>query len=119
MNAKKLLVVEDDPSFVALVRLSLRDLDFDVEVAEDGLVALNLLTKSRFDLVMCDYHLPHIDGAEIIKATRKSSPNSKIVLISATSANAIGSELEKLPLSGFIQKPCSPVRLREVIAAVL
>ena len=48
MTSKKLLLIEDDRSFVQLVTLALRDLDFELEVADDGLVALNLL--AAFDV---------------------------------------------------------------------
>ena len=54
-----MLLVEDDHSFVQLVKLALKDLDFELEVANDGLVAQNLLSKSHFDLIMCDDNGPN------------------------------------------------------------
>ncbi len=115
MTSRKMLLVEDDQSFVQLVKLALKDLDFELEVANDGLVALNLLSKSHFDLIVCDYRLPHINGTEIIRTLTKNSPNCKVILMSAANVENLAVDLEEVPLVGILQKPCTPIELRDVV----
>ncbi|MFQ5752889.1 MAG: response regulator [bacterium] len=119
MHAKKLLLVEDDKAFVNLIKVALRDLNFEFEVAKDGPSALEFLSKTRFDLIISDYRLPHIHGLDIIKAAKQNSPNCQIVLISAAAAEMMESNLEDLPLLGFLQKPFSPLQLRDLIVKAL
>ncbi len=115
MNSKKVLLVEDDQAFVRLVQLALRDLNFDFEVAEDGQCALELLMNTQYDLVISDYRLPHIHGLKVIQAAKQSNPDSHIILISAATAEMIDSKLERFPLLGFVQKPFSPIALRNLV----
>jgi len=47
---KKVLIVEDDPPFITLIQLALRDMNFDFDVAREGNTALDRLSKSEYDL---------------------------------------------------------------------
>lgn len=112
MDSKKVLIVEDDAPFVQLVQLTLRDFHFQLNIAKDGLSALELLNKDRYDLLICDYRLPKIDGREIIRLARAKNPDCRIVLVSAANADMIDPDIRQLPHFGFLQKPLLPIQLR-------
>jgi CheY-like chemotaxis protein len=119
MDSRKVLIVEDDAPFVQLVKLALRDFQFQFSTAKDGLSALDLLNKKRFDLLICDYRLPRMDGREIIRIARTTNPDCQIVLVSAADPEMIDADIKNLPGFRFIQKPISPSQLRKEIESVL
>ncbi len=78
----KILVVEDDKlSREAVVSFLVEDLKFDVEEAEDGYEALEILTQQRFDLVVSDVRMPKIDGIELLKNSKKLYPQTEVILM--------------------------------------
>jgi len=112
---KKVLIVEDDPPFITLIQLALRDMNFDFDVARGGNSALDRLSKSEYDLVICDYRLPEIHGLEVLKTAKKQNPSCQMVLISAAAVDMMNTRLEDLNLLGFMQKPFSPIEFRAMV----
>ena len=64
---KKILFVEDDPVVLTLYRNRLQREGFEVLFAEDGEVALDVLSRVRPDLVVLDLMLPKVNGAEVLR----------------------------------------------------
>jgi len=69
MSDKRLhvLLVDDNESFRVVLTLSLME-DFEVTVAEDGQVAIEIWKKNHFDAIICDVAMPGIDGVEFAEA---------------------------------------------------
>ncbi|HEX9654617.1 MAG TPA: response regulator [bacterium] len=118
MESRQVLIVEDDAPFVELLKLTLRDFQFQFNIAKDGLSALELLNKRRYDLLICDYRLPKVDGRDIIRLARAKNPECHIVLLSAANVDMIDAEIKQLPRFGFLQKPVSPSQLRKEVEKV-
>lgn len=80
---KTVLIVDDDE----MVRKFLFDVlhlhGFDVQAANDGIAALELLKASDFDIVITDYAMPGTNGIELTKIMRSQCPRSFIIGISA------------------------------------
>jgi len=112
---KKVLIVEDDPPFITLIQLALRDMNFDFDVAREGNSALDRLSKNEYDLVVCDYRIPEIHGLEVLKAAKNQNPGCQMVLISAAAVDMMNTRLEDLNLLGFMQKPFSPLEFRAMV----
>ena len=112
--ADKILIVEDEMKIARTVRLYLEQDGFQVEVINDGAMALPALRKERPDLVLLDIMLPHVDGREICRQIRHESAVPIIMLTarSEESDKLIGLELGA---DDYITKPFSP---REVVARV-
>ena len=112
--ADKILIVEDEMKIARTVRLYLEQDGFQVEVINDGAMALPALRKERPDLVLLDIMLPHVDGREICRQIRYESAVPIIMLTarSEESDKLIGLELGA---DDYITKPFSP---REVVARV-
>jgi CheY-like chemotaxis protein len=112
---QSVLLVDDE----AVVRNSLsewlKDDGFEVETAEDGESALELLEKRRFDTGVVDLKMPGIDGLEILKRTKQVNPNTNIIIITAygTIENAV--KAMKLGASDYLAKPFTPNELEKAI----
>ncbi len=101
----QVLIVDDEPEALNLVRRLLQADGFEVHIAPDGDTALELFENVRPDLVLLDILLPNVDGIELLKVMREKDPVAAIVMISALSSERI--MLESL-LSGadeYIGKP--------------
>ena len=111
-NLPKVLVVEDEKSFVEALKVGLDREGFDVKVAEDGLMALNLFRTFKPDLILLDIMLPKISGLDVCKEIRTES---KVPIIMVT---AKGEEIDtvvglEVGADDYVIKP---YRLREVVA---
>jgi DNA-binding response OmpR family regulator len=111
---KTILVVDDEPKIVKLVRDYLERAGFGVRVAGDGKAALSLARTEKPDLVILDLGLPHMDGLDVTRELRKIS-TVPIIMLTARSEESdklIGLELGA---DDYITKPFSP---KEVVARV-
>ena len=111
-NLPKVLVVEDEVSFVEALKVGLDREGFDVKIAEDGLMALNLFRTFKPDLILLDVMLPKISGLDVCKEIRTES---KVPIIMVT---AKGEEIDtvvglEVGADDYVTKP---YRLREVVA---
>ena len=71
LHVKRCLIVDDNASNRSMLESTLRGMGIETESCENGLDAMKLLERSRvFDAMLCDYHMPYIDGLEIIAMIR-------------------------------------------------
>ena len=73
-EAKKILVVDDEPRMVQLITLNLKLEGFNVISVQNGYQALEKVTKEMPDLVLLDIMMPDMDGFETLKKIREISP---------------------------------------------
>ncbi|MDQ7844384.1 MAG: response regulator transcription factor [Armatimonadota bacterium] len=112
--SQKILVVDDEPHIVELVRYNLTQAGYAVVSAFDGRDAAAVVRQERPDLVILDIMLPHVDGLEVCRQIRRESAVPIIML------TAKGGELERvvgleLGADDYVTKPFSP---RELVARV-
>lgn len=79
----KLLVVEDEPNLLSVIRKGLSENNNDVSVAMDGRTALDMIQNHTFDVVVLDIMLPEINGIEICRRLRASKNFVPILLLTA------------------------------------
>lgn len=82
-----ILIVEDEPSLLALLRKGFAELNYSVSAAMDGAMALAMLSKHSFDVVILDIMLPDINGLEICRRIRASKNYVPILMLTALSSN--------------------------------
>ncbi len=112
--AQTILVVEDDPKIVNLLRLYLERERFGVAAASDGREALEVAARLHPSLIILDLMLPHLDGLEVCRRLRTASDVPILMLTARVD------ELDKLVglslgADDYVTKPFSP---REVVARV-
>jgi DNA-binding response OmpR family regulator len=110
----RVLVVDDDPGIVKVVRAYLEQAGLEVSVAYDGKKAMQIARNDRPDLVILDLMLPEMDGWDVCRALRKESDVPIIMLTARVeeSDKLIGLELGA---DDYVTKPFSP---RELVARV-
>jgi DNA-binding response OmpR family regulator len=111
------LVVDDEPDVVDLVRYHLHRAGFDVLVALSGPSGLRTATESRPDAIVLDIMLPQMTGIEVCKALRKSAQTSTIPILMLTAKTEPSERIAGLELGidDYITKPFSP---RELVLRV-
>lgn len=81
----RILYVEDEPALGKIVKESLQTRNYQVSMAEDGLLGLSLFEKETFDICVLDIMLPKMDGYTLAQEIRKSSPQVPIIFLTAKS----------------------------------
>jgi len=114
---ERVLIVDDDPDIVGLVRYNLSHAGYDVQTASTGREALHLIQKLPPDLIVLDVMLPDVDGLEVCRTVRQQSPTRRIPILMLT---AKGEEIDRvvgfeLGADDYVSKPFSP---RELVLRV-
>ena len=115
---QNILIVEDDMDIQELLREFLKEAGYEVTSASDGIEAMDMFAKNKYDLILLDIMLPKIDGFGVCELVRKQSQVPIIML------TALGGEEEQirgldLQVDDYITKPFSVSILIRKIAAVL
>jgi CheY-like chemotaxis protein len=77
-----ILLVDDNRDGLLVRRCLLEEVGYRVEIATNGEEGLKLFQSSPFDVVVTDYRMPRMDGAELIQRIRQLKPNTRIILLS-------------------------------------
>lgn len=114
------LVVDDEPSLQRYMR-TLLELDaYRVEIAGDGLEALERLKKGKDpDLVFLDVLMPNLDGMETLERIRKLKPQLKVVMLSALSDTPKVVQAMRLGAQDYLTKPFEKHELDQVLCRCL
>ncbi len=114
-----LLVVEDNPMNQKLISKILELWNCEFAIASSGEEALELTAKKKYDIILMDIHMPDMDGCETTEAIRADDKNlnQKQPIIALTAAALLDEKNRALKagMNDFLTKPCSPVRLKEVV----
>jgi len=112
-----ILVVDDEPDVVDLVRYHFHRAGFDVLIAFSGPSGLTAATESRPDAIVLDIMLPQMSGIEVCKALRSGTQTSTIPILLLTAKAEPSERIAGLELGtdDYITKPFSP---RELVLRV-
>jgi DNA-binding response OmpR family regulator len=112
---KKVLVVEDDPNISELIQIHLKDLDYQIQVRNNGRMGFEEANSNTFDLIILDIMLPEMDGIAICQRLRALDNYTPILMITAKSE-----EIDKIIglESGADDYITKPFKIREFIARV-
>jgi len=114
----KLLVVEDEPDFEALLRSVLSEAGYAVELAPDGERALDVIQTSQPDLVLLDWMLPGMDGLSVCRNLRRWS-NVPVLMVTSRSAQEDLIAALDAGADDYIVKPFQTPELLARVRAVL
>jgi len=116
--ATKILVVEDDPNIVDLIRSNLAVRGFETLVSTDGARVLQTLETEQPDLILLDLMLPAVDGFELCKQVRERS-SVGVIVVSARGGDHDKVAALNLGADDYLTKPFSIDELLARIAATL
>ena len=118
----KFLVVDDFSTMRRIVRGLLKEMGCNnVEEAEDGQVALNMLKGAKFDFVVSDINMPNMNGFELLKAV-KADDNLKHLPVLMVTAEARKEDIVLAAQSGaagYIVKPFTKATLEEKVQKIM
>jgi len=111
------LIVDDEPNIVQLVRLTLESADVRVFEASDGATAIVQAIAIRPDLVLLDIDLPDVSGLEVCRRLRAEAAlaHTKIVMLTAAAQQDDVARGLAAGADQYLTKPFSPVRLLTLV----
>jgi len=118
MNEKAVLIVDDEKNIRLTLSKALEPLAAEIETAGDGREALEKLKQKPYNLMLLDLKMPGIDGMEVLRRTHAIYPQMRVIIITAYGTIASAVEAMKLGAVDFIQKPFSPVEIRNLVSQV-
>jgi two-component system, cell cycle response regulator DivK len=121
MKQRNVLIVDDNPMNMKLVRVLLTGEGYEVRTAADALEALDILKEWRPHLILMDIQLPGIDGLELTRRLKADSATDQIIIIGLT-AYAMKGDEERIFAAGcdaYIAKPIDTRTLPHVIATLI
>jgi len=106
VESMKILVVDDEAPIRDMIKKGLFQMGgFDVEVAKNGLEAIEKIEKDVFDLVLTDLKMPGMDGLELLKTIKGTRPEVMVILMTAYGSIETAVEAMKMGANDYITKP--------------
>ena len=115
MDVLPILIVDDEKNIRLTVSNALEPLNIPVYTAINGEEALNKLEAKQFGIVFLDLKMPGMDGMDVLRHIESKWPGTRVVIITAHGTIESSVEAMKLGAVDFIQKPFSPVQIREIV----
>lgn len=116
---KTIFAVDDSPTARASIEYTLSKAGYKVELAEDGVIALNKIKTSslNIDVFLFDVNMPNMDGITLIKEVRKLDDHkfTPILFLTTESQESKKMEGKAAGASGWVVKPFEPDQLIEVV----
>ena len=113
------LVADDDPSILEILKLGFRTKGYEVITASDGKSAIQAIEQNRPDLLVLDIEMPHLTGIEVLRHLRKDWPALPVVIMTAHGTISLAVEAMKEGATEFITKPFEMEQLLLVIQKAL
>lgn len=114
---KYVLVVEDNAENSDMLSRRLRRRGYEVEIAADGLAALDSVASRRPDIVLLDLSLPGIDGWEVARRLR-ANPEFVALRLIALTAHAMSGDRERAIAAGCDEYETKPVNLNTLLEKI-
>lgn len=119
-TGKRILIVDDSKTMTAIVFQILKDANYtDIDRVHDGASALAALRQKEYDLVITDWQMQPISGAELTKLIRADARLSKVRVILITGLYGKDDEAWLNGADGYVRKPFEPLALTEKVEDVL
>ncbi len=117
-RAARILLAEDVPMNQIVTSSILCKAGHTVEVAEDGLAAVEAVRTGDFDLVLMDMQMPRMDGLQATAAIRRMPDGRRTIPIIALTANALSDQLQRCLDAGMNDHVTKPIERDTLLAAV-
>jgi two-component system response regulator GlrR len=104
-NKSHILLIDDEPEILDILRMMLKTDGFEVSTADCGEAALKKLGEASYDAVVCDYMMPRMDGITLLKEVRKNKNYTPFVFFSGNAEYTHAVKMKSLGAYEFIQKP--------------
>ncbi|MDX1587637.1 MAG: ATPase, T2SS/T4P/T4SS family [Oleiphilaceae bacterium] len=116
----RLLFVDDEPHVLSSLRRAFRKENYEIHCAADAREALSLIQQQTFHLMITDYKMPGMSGAELLQEVKRMAPDTlRIMLTGQADTQAVMSAINEGAVYRFILKPWNDDELRVTVALAL
>lgn len=119
----RVLVVDDEDSIRSLLRMTLTQAGYDVEEAEDGGRAVEVLNSGdnplMVDVIICDIRMPRINGVEAIAYFRAQYPSLPVIVLTGYHDEQLASSLRKQGVVECLEKPADREQILTSVAQAI
>lgn len=103
-NSKRILVAEDDAFIGKILKSSLTDAGYQVDLAVDGAIALENMEKNEYDIVLLDLIMPNRDGFEVLNELKKMGNKTPVLIFTNLAQEEDKKEVMALGAKGYYIK---------------
>ena len=116
----KILAVDDSRTMRDMVESTLLGAGSEVQLANDGADAIEIIKEKQFDLIITDVNMPNVNGIELVKIIRQGGLNQSVpILVLTTEASDSQKQAGKSAgATGWLVKPFVPEKLLQVVKKV-
>ncbi len=118
-NLSQILLIDDEAHNREALSLLLNHAGYQVQTAESGEEALDILRKTPFEIVVTDLFLPGVSGIDILKKVKEDSPFTNVILITGNASAESAVEAMKEGAFDYITKPVNFEKLKIIVAKAL
>jgi DNA-binding response OmpR family regulator len=115
---RRVLIVDDEPLVLEILSEHF-EIDYDVEIALNGVDALNAVRRQRPDVVLLDVKMPGMSGVEVLKAIKQLDDSIAVIMVTANEQVALAAEALKSGAFGYVPKPFDFRFLDHTLTAIL
>jgi DNA-binding NtrC family response regulator len=118
-TTRRALIVDDEPDVRRSLEAALRRFGLRCDLAADGVEAIGLLSRERFDVVLTDLRMPRADGFAVIQAVRQRCPATPTIVITGQGSIADAVTALRAGACNFLNKPYHAAELAAVVEEAL
>ncbi|MEY4592449.1 MAG: hypothetical protein RIR18_1344 [Pseudomonadota bacterium] len=119
MRNKRILIVDDSASIRSVITELVKSEGLDAISVSSGMSGLAYLKTNTVDLVLSDWNMPCMNGAEFVRAIRATNRTLPIVMVTAQKEKSIVLEMMEIGVNGYLIKPFKPDTLVQVMKKAL
>lgn len=113
--SERMLVIDDDGVVLESCRRIFADEGYDVVVTESPRQGLDLAAQNSFDIILCDWQMPELDGMDVVEKLDRISPQSTVVMISGYPTVSRATNAMRRGAMDFVCKPFAPEEILEAV----
>ncbi len=110
-----ILIMEDDLNIANGLKMILDEAGYNVDLQDTGNGAIDAMNQYNYNLLMADLRLPDIDGMQVLKKVKDTSPDTEIIVMTGYATNDLAVNAMKLGARDFIEKPFTEEQIKSAI----
>ncbi|MCU0411964.1 MAG: sigma 54-interacting transcriptional regulator, partial [Bacteroidetes bacterium] len=114
-----ILAVDDEDAFLMVLEAVLKEQGYQIDLAADGVQAINMLQNKLYDLVLLDVKMPRVDGIEVLRFVREHFMDTQAVMLTGISDVRLAVECMQLGAFHYLTKPYTAQEMLTVIDRAL
>jgi formate/nitrite transporter len=117
--SKRMLVIDDESVVLSSCQRIFKAEGFEVVTTESPRQALELASASKFDVILCDWRMPELDGLDLVEMLDKRSPDSAVLMITGFPSVDRATEVMKRGAIDYVAKPFTPEEITTAVQKAL